>query len=89
MKIELKNQKLEADIDIAKQYPLVWHCDENGAKVEDLSISPVQIHLEFAGDISLETGSLKLTDCMSLVKVIQELDKKYRQNICKEVKEGA
>ena len=90
MKIEFKNQKLKADIDVKKEWPLLWHRDENEKKVSDLSMEPGKIHLEMSGDVTLDTGSLKLTDVMSLIRVIAKLDRihseRIRQAICEEMR---
>ena len=93
MKFELKNQQLTADIDVKKTWPMLWHKDEEGKKTDDLSMDPCQIHLEFSGDITLDTGSLKMTDCMSLMRIIDKLDKihadKIHKMICQEVQKAA
>lgn len=93
MKIELKNQQFTADINVDKEWPMLWHTNEEGKQENDLSMKPCKIHLEFSGDIALDTGSLKITDCMSLMRVIEKLDKIYEkkthQKLYQEVREAA
>ena len=88
MKIELKNQQFTADINVDKEWPMLWHTNEEGEQENDLSMKPCKIHLEFSGDVALDTGSLRITSCMNLMRAVERLDKihaeKFRQKLCKE-----
>lgn len=90
MRIELKNHALTADIDVKKEWPMLWHTNAEDEKVNDFSMAPGKIHLELSGDVTLDTGSLKMTDCMNLMRVIAKLDtihaEKVRRSICEEIR---
>ena len=73
MKLEFLNQKCKLDFDIQKEYPMIWHkVDEK--KVNELSISPVKGSIEISGDVIVDTGDLKIADCLRLAKAIHTLD---------------
>lgn len=88
MKIELKNQQFTTDINVDKEWPILWHTNEEGKQENDLSMKPCKIHLEFSGDVTLDTGSLRMTSCMNLMRAVERLDQihaeKFRQKLCKE-----
>lgn len=75
MKIEFLDQKGVINVDIQKKYPLVWHETEDGKVVDEFYISPVKGEIEITGDIIVDTGNLKITDCLRLARAIQTLDR--------------
>jgi hypothetical protein len=70
------NQKGKLDFDIREKYPLIWHTDSDGKQVDELYVTPVKGSVELSCDIIVDTGSLKITDCLRLMRVIDKLDKK-------------
>lgn len=88
MQVELKNQKLEVDVDVAKTWALLWHKDDEGNKVDDFSIDPGTIHIELSGDLKIDTGSLRATSILNFFKVKSKLDdihtKRYLKAISQE-----
>ena len=76
MKIEFTNQKGTLNFDIQKKYPLKWHTDENGKQIDEFYITPVKGSVELSGDIIIDTGDLKIADCLRLMRAIEKLDKK-------------
>lgn len=74
MRLEFTNQKGIVDFDIHKKYPLVWHETEDGKVVDEFSVNPVKGQIEISGDIIIDTGDLKITDCLRLMRVIEKLD---------------
>lgn len=88
MIIELKNQKLSADIDVQKEWPMMWHT-ENDKKVNDLSMSKGKIQFELAGDIKIDTGDLTAESILNFFKVKSELNdihsKRYQDAIMRRI----
>lgn len=79
MRIECPNQKAVLDFDIQKKYPLVWTEREDGKHVDEFYIKPVKGTIEITADITIDTGDLKITDCLRLMKAIHTLDKIARK----------
>lgn len=75
MRLEFINQKVKFDFDVREEYPVIWHRNLDGEQINDLSISPVKGSVEITGDVIIDTGDLKITDCLRLAKAIQALDK--------------
>ena len=76
MKIECPNQKAVLEFDIQKKYPLVWTETEDGKHVDEFYINPVKGQIELSADITIDTGDLRIADCLRLMRVIEKLDKK-------------
>lgn len=76
MKLEFTNQKGVLEFDIQKKYPLVWTETEDGKCVDEFYINPVKGQIELSGDIMIDTGDLKIADCLRLMRIIEKLDKK-------------
>lgn len=76
MKLEFVNQKGILEFDIQKKYPLVWTETKNGKHVDEFYINPIKGQIELSGDIIVDTGDLKIADCLRLMRVIEKLDKK-------------
>ena len=91
MRIECPNQKAVLEFDIQKKYPLVWTETEDGKHVDEFYIDPVKGQIEiFAENIVIDTGDLKIKDCLRLMKAIHELDeiedkKRFAGKLCKAV----
>ena len=83
MKIEFKNQKLDMDINIHEDYPLMWHTNEKGERVDELTISKAKGHfaLEFDGEINF--GALKAVSVFDFVRMCHKLYEQRRQKNCK------
>lgn len=76
MKIEFTDQKGVLNFDIQRKYPLVWTETEDGKHVDEFYINPVKGSVELSGDIIIDTGDLKIADCLRLMRAIEKLDKK-------------
>ena len=76
MKIEALNQKAVLEFDIQKKYPLVWTETEDGKHVDEFYVDPVKGSVELSCDILVDTGDLRIADCLRLMRVIEKLDKK-------------
>lgn len=76
MKIEFTNQKGILNFDTQRKYPLVWTETEDGKHVDEFYINPVKGSVELSGDIIIDTGDLKIADCLRLMRAIEKLDKK-------------
>jgi len=91
MKLEFLNQKGTLDFNIQKKYPLIWTEKEDGKHVDEFYVNPVEGQIEISGDVIIDTGDLKITDCLRLAKAIQKLDeiarkKRMEGKICEEVR---
>ena len=75
MRLEFTNQKGVLDFDIQKKYPLVWTETENGKHVDEFYVNPIKGSIEISGDIIVDTGDLRIADCLRLVKAIHTLDR--------------
>ena len=91
MRFEFLNQKGVLNFDIQKKYPLIWHEDENGKHVDEFSITPVKGKIELSADIIIDTGDLKATDILELMRTYEKLDsilsEKRCEKLCKEARE--
>ena len=79
MKIEMPKQNLHLDVDITKDYDILWHTDENGKKVGDLTITPVKGSIDITCDIELDTGDLKVTDILSVMRAFSKVQRAIRK----------
>lgn len=88
MIIELNNQKLNVDIDVQKEWPIIWHTEKD-KKVNDLSMAKGKIQFELAGDIRIDTGSLTAKSILNFFKVKSELNdihsKRYQDAIMRRI----
>lgn len=75
MKIEMPKQNLHLDVDITKDYDILWHRDEDGKKVNDLTITPVKGSIDITCDIELDTGDLKVTDVLSVMRSFSKMQR--------------
>ena len=76
MRIEALDQKAVLEFDVQKKYPLVWTETEDGKHVDEFYINPVKGSIELSGDIIIDTGDLRIADCLRLMRAIEKLDKK-------------
>ena len=74
MRIEAPNQKAILDFDIRKKYPLIWTETEDSKHVDEFYVNPVKGQVELSCDILIDTGDLKITDCLRLMRAIEKLD---------------
>lgn len=79
MKIEMPKQNLHVEFDVQKDCPVIWHTDEEGNRVDDLTITPVKGSIDITCDIELDTGDLKVTDILSVMRSFS----KMQRAICK------
>lgn len=78
MKIEFTDQKGVLNFDVQRKYPLAWTETEDGKHVDEFYINPVKGSVEISVDILVDTGDLKIADCLRLMRAIEKLDKKKR-----------
>lgn len=75
MKIEMPKQNLHLDVDITKDYNILWHTDEEGNRVDDLTITPVKGSIDITCDIELDTGDLKVTDILNVMRTFSKVQR--------------
>ena len=79
MKIEMPKQSLHLDINVREDYPVMWHTDAKGDHVNDLTITPVKGTIDITCDVELDTGDLKVTDVLSVMKAFTKLQRYIRK----------
>lgn len=79
MKIEMPKQNLHLDVDITKDYNILWHTDEDGNRVDDLTITPVKGSIDITCDIELDTGDLKVTDILDVMRAFSKIQRAIRK----------
>ena len=83
MKIEIPKQNLHVEFDVQKDYDILWHEDENGKKVGDLTITPVKGSIDITCDIELDTGDLKVTDVLSVMRSFSKMQRAICKKSCR------
>ena len=96
MKLELKNQEFAFGANIHETYPLVWHYGEDRKeKINDLSLEKCSFSGKLAGNITIETKELELSEILDLLRSIgkfhsmriEKIHERVAGKVCREVTE--
>ena len=81
MRIECPNQTATLTFDIQRRYPLIWTETEEGKRIDEFSVDPVEGEVELSVEtIIVDTGDLPITAVLRVMKAIEGLNKKERLN---------
>ena len=75
MRLEFTNQRGTLDFNVQKKCPLKYTETENGMRVDEFYINPVEGQLDISVDeIIIDTGNLPIADVFDVIRNINELD---------------